>query len=101
LEDHSLGTSGQRGAEEFGDQAFAIYIDTDGPRSALVEEVQQRWKRRILDDDDVSEVNQRRRNLVDPVHGAIHHGELVGLVGPVEEENIGQVGYHVIIEITA
>ncbi len=73
-------------------QSCAVNVDANCAHSNCVEEVEQRWKCRILDECNVPESKHLGGDLVQCIHCAVRDREMVDFVGPIVAKHIGESG---------
>ena len=73
----------------------------DDVDAAVLEQVEQRWEARVLDEDEVSGAQQRPRHEVEGVHGAVDDEEVVGGIRPVPRQLAAQLVEHGVVEVAA
>ena len=72
----------QRVDELGDDRALVVDVDADDVGAELVEQVEQRRERRVLDDHPVAEAHDDLGDAVERVHRPVDHGERLGRERP-------------------
>jgi hypothetical protein len=87
--------------QPIGRHAVLVDIDADDLRAELFEKVEQRWKRRVLDDDSVAEVDDDLGDAIERVHRPVDDREVFGRERPVGAQDRVQFGQHRLVEVAA
>ena len=86
--------------DELGDdRPLVVEVDTDDVGAELVEQVEQRRERRVLDDHSITESHNDLGHAVEGIHRSIDHGQRLGRERPACVQPCLESGQHRVVEV--